>query len=700
MANGPGSFGALRVVSNADTTAVLAKQQADRAGTPAEPPVPDASSLASFVLDQYSLMKRHRDTVGRGWSDRLLSALRAFNGQYDPSQLNEIKRFGGSDVYARVIAMKCRGTSSLLRDVYLGADKSWGLVPDPDPAIPPEVMQAIQQLVHSELGTIVQNGGQLPQATALRDRIGQLTEGARQAAKKKAAQQAKIAEDKLQDILNEGGFYHALQEFITDLPLFPYACIKGPTVRLKTDVEWQNGKAVTVTKPKLVWSRVDPFDLYWTPGAADISDANVVERSRLTRADLNDLLDIPGYDQTEVRAVLDEYGRGGLSDTWDQTDNERSVLESRENPRFNQSGMIDCLEFQGNAQGRFLLEQGMDPKLIQDEMRDYFVNVWVIGRHVIKTQLIPSPRKRHQYFITSFEKVPGTPVGNGLPDILADIQNVCNATLRAMVNNLSMASGPQVVVNDDRVSPGEDSESMFPWKRWHVKSDPMGNNTEPPVSFFQPSNNAQETMGVYSFWTELADEMSAIPRYMTGAQTGSIGRTASGLSMLMSNSSKILQTVASNIDRDVMEGIIGALFDMVMLTDTTGLLTGEEEVRVLGVNVAIQKETQRARQMEFLQATANPIDMQIIGPKGRAKALRPIADTLGLPGQDIVPTDEELDKQQQMAQQVAQQQGIPGHGGVGDQAGDAQGGQTGARMNGNSGPTTNTVTPRIQGGPQ
>ena len=83
------------------------------------------------------------------------------------------------------------------------------------------------------------------------------------------------------------------------------------------------------------------------------------------------------------------------------------------------------------------------------------------------------------------------------------------------------------------------------------------------------------------------------------------------LSMLMQNTSKILQTVASNIDRDVIEPILSLFFDMVMLTDDTGFLTGEEKIRVLGVAVAQQRETQRARQLEFLQITANPIDMRL-----------------------------------------------------------------------------------------
>jgi hypothetical protein len=341
--------------------------------------------------------------------------------------------------------------------------------------------------------------------------------------------------------------------------------------------------------------------------------------------------------------------------------------------------MISCLEFHGNVQGRMLLEYGMSEKEIPDPMRDYFVQSWLIGTHVIKVQMAPSPRKRHSYFITSFEKVPGTPVGNGLPDILSDIQEVANASLRALVNNLSISSGPQVVVNDDRLAPDEDGEELYPWKRWHVQSDPMGNNSQVPISFFQPVSNSQELLGVYQQFNNLADELSAIPKYLSGQSSGGAGRTASGLAMLMGNASKILQTVAANIDRDVLDPLLTQLFDMLMLTDQSGMLTGQEQVRVMGVNVAIQRETQRARQLEFLQITANPIDAQIVGPKGRAAILRSVSQTIGLDSASIVPTEDAINKMQeaaagaQMAQAGAQ----------------AQGAQQGSNVTQDMGPRTN-----------
>jgi hypothetical protein len=649
----------------------------------------ELTSLASYIRGQFDIYKRHRNNALAGWSDRLLTAMRVFNGRYDANKLNEIRKFGGSEVYARIVAMKCRGASSLLRDVYLSPDRPWGLDAPDDPKIPEDILKSVNDLVQSEIQSMSARG-EPADIDTIRDRTIQLVEAARQAAKKKGATQAHISEDKLDAILKDGGFYKALSEFITDLPLFPFAAMKGPVVRILPVVTWENNTASIKQMPKLTWSRVSPFDLWWTPGVSDIEDASVIERTRVTRADLNDLLDLPGYNTEAIREVLDLYGRGGLNDEIDITDAERAVQESRENPTINLSGMINCLEFTGNVQGRLLIEAGMTKEQIPDPLRDYFVQAWIIGRFIIKVQMAPSPRKRHPYYITSFEKVPGTPVGNGLPDILNDIQEAGNATLRALVNNLSIASGPQVVVNDDRLTSDEDGEDMYPWKRWHVQTDPMGNNSQKPIDFFQPQSNAQELLSVYQQFVNMADDLSAIPKYLSGGgASGGAGRTASGLAMLMGNASKILQTVAANIDRDVLEPLLGSLFDMVMLTDTSGLLTGEEKVRVLGVSVAVQKETLRARQLEFLQITANPIDSQIVGPKGRAAILRNVASTIGMPGADIVPSEEQLDAMQKASAAAAAMQGIPGHGGMGENAAAAQGGQNGTGASGDMGPRTN-----------
>ncbi len=628
------------------------------------------SELAAYLRKRFQEFKTHRS--GRRIDKRMQEALRAYNGEYAPDVLREIEKFGGSRVFARLTTVKCRGATAMLRDVFLGAQRPWGLQPTPIPDMPEDLTESINTILQSEVQTLESAGQPVPPEVTQR-RKQQLVESARRAQYKQAEKAAKRAEKFLDDILLEGGFYSALAEFLIDLPIFPFACIKGPVVQQAMKVDWVDGELVSQMRPQMFWYRVSPFDLFIEPGAdQDTAHAAVFERMRMSRAELNALIGLPGYDDEAIRAALDEYGEQGHNEFEDTTDSTRAYLEDREVPQQNTSSLIDTLEWNGPIQGKLLKEFGFTEQQIPDETRDYDVSAWLVGRHVIKVQLNPNPRKRHPYYITSFEKVPGSAYGHGVFEIISDIQSVANATLRSLVNNLSISSGPQVVVTEDRISPSTDPDSMYPWKRWRVMSDIAGNSGQRPIDFFQPQSNAAELLSVYNAMTNIADEVSAIPRYITGSsRVGGAGATASGLAMLQNNASKVLQNVAANIDRDVISPLLRTLYDMVLLTDPTGEVSGDSNIVVRGMEIAMAKEQDRMRRLEFLTLTANPIDMNIVGVEGRASLLRSLADDLGLPGDEIVPDAEKLQmlqeaqQQQQMAEQAAQaqaMQGTPGDG--------------------------------------
>ena len=663
------SGGLLRLVSGSELDRQDQQAQAEAEGT-ANRKASTVPDIAGYIRNTWNIFRNQRNTGNNPLNDRLIRAQRMFEGKYDPDKLHWIKKFGGSEVYSRMVAGKCRGATSLLRQVYLGPDRPWGIDPQADPPVPPEIQAKIMQLVSSE----VQSARQANQPmldSQVHMRITGLMHAAQQAARRNAIEQAQAAENKIEDILRAGGFYEALTEFCTDLPLFPFAVMKGPTVKMTNKLVWINNRPSIKRIPQMFWERISPFDLYWSPGASTIEQADTLERRRYTRADLNGLIGLPGYDENAIRGVLSDYAMG-LREWLDSNDAERAFLENREDPNLNQSNYIEGLEFNGMVQGDMLLRYGMTASQIADPLMDYSVRAWLIGRYVIKVQMNPNPRQRHPYYVTSFEKVPGTIAGHGLCDMLEDHQEVANAAYRALVNNMSIASGPQVVVNDEVVTPGQDADELYPWKRWHITMDPMGVSRQ-PVDFFQPQDNSQALLGVYNAVSQLCDEASAIPRYLTGSNAGGAGRTASGLSMLMDNSKNMLQTVAGNVDGDVMDPLLQDVYDLIMLTDTSGLLTGDEQVSVRGVNVAIEKDTERQKQLQFLQITGNPIDAPIVGTVGRARVLRAVAQGLGLPD-DIVPDDQTLQAaQKQQAQQQAQQQAMNPQGAQPGQPGQTQG---------------------------
>lgn len=614
------------------------------------------SELAHYVRTRYWEFRRHR--TSRAITRRMLDAQMAYNGQYSAQKLQEIQKFGGSDVYARLTAIKCRGATAVLRDVYLTGGRPWAISPTPAPEVPDDIKAQIDTLLSSEVQYLMQNG-QEPDPKAVEERRRQLAQAADDAARKEARERSKVATRYMEDRLVEGGFYKALHEFLIDLPVFPFAVIKGPVFMNERTLTWEDGCPSMVEEAKMFWRRVSPFDIFWTPGASSIEEADVIERIKLRRSDLQALIGLPGYDDEAIKQALSDY-TNGLYDNLDDMDSERAWLEDKESPSLNRSGLIDSLEFQGEVPGAYLKTWNNGKALSEvekfDEAFDYNVMAWVVGRHCIKAKIAPNPRLRHNYFATSFEKVSGAFVGRGLPEILEDSQHVANAAFRSLVNNMGMASGPQVAINEDRMSPTMNVDSMYPWKRWRFQSDPMG-SSEKPIDFFQPNSNASELMGVFEKMMMLSDEVSGIPRYMTGNQnvTGAAA-TASGLSQLMNNASKVMQQVASQVDTEIIDPILQSLYEMVLLTDEEGLSWGDLAIRAQGVTMAQSRDADRQRQLEFLQLTANPVDQGLVGPRGRAIILRELADNLGLDGESIVPSEEELRQQEMQARNQQQMQ--------------------------------------------
>jgi hypothetical protein len=178
------------------------------------------------------------------------------------------------------------------------------------------------------------------------------------------------------------------------------------------------------------------------------------------------------------------------------------------------------------------------------------------------------------------------------------------------------------------------------------------------MQFYQPTSLAAELMAVYEKFATLADEYTGIPRYMTGdSPAGGAGRTASGMSMLMSNAGKSIKQVIANIDRTVIEPAIDRLYFYNMRYGTDPDLKGDVNVRARGAASLVQKEQAQVRQNQFLQiALQSPAVQQVIGMEGIAELLRQSAKTLDLNPDHIVPPVEVLKQRLANEAQMAQQQ--------------------------------------------
>lgn len=617
-------------------------------------PTPEADQLRLHIANQLSEMTRFRTHIGI--VDRLNNCLRLREGQYDAQQAQAIAEFGGSSVFARLGTNKIRGAASMLRSIFIQGDRPWEIKPTPVPTLPDDIMQSIEQLITQEVQTL-QAAGQQVNPTQVQQRIQQLRQAAMEAARKQARLDATEASRFVDDLLTEGNFYSELNAFILDFSTYPYAVMAGPTAVMQTGVKYVNKKPLRVRAAKLTYRRVDPYYIMWSPGAASLQDADIIERMPMSRTALNNLIGLEGYDENAIRSAIRDYGDSGYS--------YREFFEPVHEDALNQSSIfyntqIDVIAYTGRLIGRDLKEMGFDETDTDEELDDdldYQVQAWVCGDYVLKRQIDPDPSNRPAYYSAAYEPVPGSIPGTALPELIQDVIEVYNATLRSLVNNIALASGPMVGVNTSRWQPPAGGRvQLVPWMIWRYESDPTAPSGEKPVEFFQPNLNAQELMNTLLFLQNLADEISGIPRYLTGSdRVGGAGRTSSGLSMLMSNANRTMTSVAGGIDEQILEPLLKKTYDLVLLTTGTDVLRGDEEIAPRGATYAEQREQDRMRMIEFLNSTMNPVDMQIMGVNGRGAILRKVSESF-MGDEEVVPSEQALMQMQEQQKQAAMMQ--------------------------------------------
>ena len=663
------ALGLIRVESNSDMVARERKEAEQRQAAEEANNRPLLRGLAAHVMDCWQDARDAKNAV----LPRLRRARRARMGEYDDAKLAAIRQFGGSDEYARITANKCRVVEAWLRDIFLGqTEKPWSLNPTPVPNFPPHVEQQVQEEIGMEVAAMFQQTQQLPTGDQIRAIQAAQYDVAEERLRAESRDTVRRMERLMSDQLLQGGWATAMADFLANMVTYPSAILKGPILRRSKRLSWVPD-AMGQVSPNVSheiapeFEALDPFRIYPAPGAATPQEGYIIEHGTYSYQDLYDLIGAPGFDSDAIRTVLREcsQGDGWLGIHTEDAASEDGVSDTLKDKVFG----FSCLEFHGPVKGRDLLDWGMDDEDIDDPDATYEACVWLIDRWVIKAQLNYDPLGLRPYYKTSYEELPGQFWGLALPDILDDVQGVANATVRALVNNMGLASGPQVAVNIDRLPPGEDITNLHPWKIWQVRDPELGGNQSSAIEFYQPNTNVHELLAVLEKFYQFADDFSLVPRFMAGSdRVAGAGRTASGLSMLMDAANKGLKGVVSNIDMGILKPMLEKLYAHNMMYAEDSAVKGDAQVIARGAVSLMQLESLQLRRNEFLMATANPLDSQIVGPEGRAEVLREVAKGLELDVSKIVPPAEVLAQRSAAQAAAAKPQGggaqppIPGQG--------------------------------------
>lgn len=625
------------------------------------------SALASHVRAAWGRNKLSKERI----SLKLLECLRARRGVYSPAQLNQMISNGSgmNIVWADVTETKCRAASAWIREIVIPVgERPWGLDPTPLPDLPMPLKKSIvTKALDQAKQTMVQAaqaGAQPMEPGEFRDLVMQLGDKLRGDAEKAMAKLAKMRiarmEEQIADRFAQGSFAQAMDAFVEDFVTYPAAILKGPIYTRHKRLSWGQGFQPEISnRPAQTWGHVSPFDVYPAAASDTPQQGDFIERVRFRRDELFDLKGLPDYKDDQIDGALLDYSNGHL-EGWLWTEAERQRLEQETMYMWlSPPGVIDALNYWGGVPGWKLKSWGVlkDKRGAElEDTRDYECNVLICGRYILYAALNPDPLDQRPYRKACYDEIPGAFWGRSIPDLAAVHQKMCNGIACALADNLSMASGPMVWVHADRFADGENTVEIMPWKVWQLKSDPS-QGVNPGIGFFQADDRSAALMATYEQWERRADDATGIPRYTYGnEQAGGSADTATGLSMLMNNAAKGLRRAISNIDLNVIAPTVEQTFVNEMLYNPDESIKGDCIVVPRGAAAILIKESAQQRRTQFLGMTSNPIDMQIIGLKGRAALLRETAAAMELPVDDIVPSEDEMDKQQAAQAQQAQQQ--------------------------------------------
>jgi hypothetical protein len=598
-------------------------------------------ALGGRLLAEFAKAELERRPTEMRW----LQDLRQYRGQYDPEVIDAIGPTR-SRAFVRKTRVKVKTVDSRVEDLLFpsGSEKNWEIDSTPVPSLPDEIKSRVIEQLKAMAAQAKQ-----PLTKEVVDK--ELLKISKASAKKMATV--------IDDQLTEVAYKRICKMAIHSGHLFGTGIIKGPLVerRVRSTFVNEGGKWIEKSEAYVVpfIDYVPIWRFYPDMGADSLDKCRYVyERHQMTRADLTELAERKSFSRQVIIDYVKASPEGQV--TLKYIDSELKMIGERTETQNINDGKYEVLERWGWLTGDDLESIGI--QVPQERIHEsFFSNVWLLPNgEVIKSVLQPINGVTWPYHIYYLDKDETSIFGDGLATILRDDQTMLNASTRMMLDNGAITSGPMVEVNLALLSNMDDATEMHPWKVFLRNSSNPGVNAVRAIEL--PSNLPNLSNMADRFETNM-DEVSAVPRYMTGENVASgAAGTASGMSMLMGAANIMIKDLIGNWDDGVTTPFIKALYRWNMQFHPDNAIKGDFDVKARGSSSLVAREVRASQLDMFSQAVANPMDAPFIK---RDKLLRQRAEAHEL--SDIVKTEEEVAaetnnemmQQQQKMQQMQQQ---------------------------------------------
>jgi len=575
----------------------------------------DVSNIIPFIMERYKRSEDYRYQDEERW----LKAYRNYRGLYGPDvQFTESEK---SRVFIKVTKTKTLAAYGQIVDV-LFANQRFPLSVEPtelpegvvadvhfDPQEPEQLREGQGTSPYGFAG----DGNDLPPgatAQTLQEKLGvmqnklepisdKLKEGPGKTPTAIAFSPAMIAAKKMQkkihDQLEESGATKHLRNAAFEMALFGTGVMKGPFAVDKEYPNWdEDGNYDPLFKTIPQVNHVSVWNFYPDPDANNMDEAQfVVERHKMSRTQLRNLKKRP-YFRGEVINEVISMGENYTKKYWE--DDLSDYAPEHGIDRF------EVLEYWGMVDVELLEEQNID---IPKELRDFDelqANVWICNGRLLRMVLNPFKPSKIPYSASPYELNPYSFFGVGIAENMDDTQTLMNGFMRMAVDNAVLSGNLIVEVDETNLVPGQDL-SLYPGKVFRRQGGAPGQ----AIFGTKFPNVSQENMMLFDKARVLADESTGFPSFAHG-QTGvsGVGRTASGISMLMGAAQGSTKTIIKNVDDYLLRPLGEGFFRFNMQFDFDPEIKGDLEVKARGTESLMANEVRSQRLMQFLQIASNP----------------------------------------------------------------------------------------------
>lgn len=563
----------------------------------------EPSQAAAYVIDRFNRAKDARTNQESRW----MMAYRNYRGIYGPEVT--FRSDEESQVFLKVTKTKVLAAYSQVCEVILGGNQ-FPLTVDPT-SLPENVEEAVHMSTEGgpedPMESKLQPGETRVQ---LKERLGGLRKKLEPVEGKlksgpgtkpsdvtwhPAMIAAKKMQKKIHDQLEESRASKKLRSCAFELCLFGTGILKGPFRDRKEYPRWTRGAydPLVKTRPRIEF--VSIWDFYPDPEAETIEDCDyTVERHKMSRSNLRALGSRPGFDKEAVTEAL-EYGSHYLNESWETQLTDSGVEPTTE--RF------EVLEFWGLIDREIAEDAGLTiPSRYKDD-ETLQVNIWVCNNEILRFVVNPFTPATTRYHVVPYEANPYSIWGVGVAENMEDTQMLMNGFLRMAVDNGVRSGNIVWEIDEDNLTPGQDLSKFSPGDVIRRSGGAPGQAIF-PHSF--PNVSAQN-LQMFETARRLADESTGLPSFSYG-QTGisGVGRTSSGISMLMSAANGSIRTVVKNIDDYLLAPLGYALFAFNQQFDYSEETDGDLEITARGTESLMANEVRSQRLLQFLSTILHP----------------------------------------------------------------------------------------------